>query len=134
MGISSPAVGFAGFVATDVVLQTDPTVYNTASTTPEEKITGALISDVSYGSTLRFKATLRNNAGGNYCKCRLRINGVTVASVQENGGGYVTHSDDFQITDVRGSIITIAVWKSLAGNGDVKDISICGSPSPAKFD
>jgi len=134
MGISSPQIGFSGFVATDDVLQTDPTVYNTASTTPEEKITGSIITDVAAGSTLRFKATIRNNAGGNKCKCRIRINGVTLVTLEEGGGAYVTHSGDFTVNDPRGSIITIAVWKSLAGNGDVKDITLCGAPSPAKFD
>jgi len=134
MGISSPQIGFSGFVATDDVLQTDATVWNANSTTPVEVMTGSIITDVAMGSKLRFKAALRNNAGGNKCKCRIRINGVTLVTLEEGGGAYVTHSGDFAVTDPRSSIITIAVWKSLAGNGDVKDISICGAPSPAIFD
>jgi len=134
MGISSPSIGYSGFAATDVVLQTDPTVWNANTTTPVEVITGSIITDVANGSKLRFKATIRNNAGGNKCKCRIRINGVTLVTLEEGGGAYVIHSGDFVVNDPRSSIISIAVWKSLIGNGDVKDISICGSPTPAIFD
>lgn len=131
MGISSPAIGYSGFIASDVVIWTDPTVYVASSTSSVEILWGSIIEDIAANSKLRFKATLKddnNNAGTTYCY--LRINGSTIATVSESGAAYVTDEDDFDFTYKRGDLVAIAVKKSFAGTGSIKDISITGSRSP----
>jgi hypothetical protein len=137
MGISNPVVGYSGYSATDDVLQTDPTVYVTGSTSYELLFSGKIIEDIAAYSKLRFKATMKddnNNAGTT--SCQLRIDGSAVATVSEAGAVYVTDSEDFTVpNDVRrGDIIDIYGKKSFAGSGSIKDVSICGARSPVIYD
>ena len=131
MGISSPAKGYSGWVATDDILQQDTTVYQATTTGYVEILSGFILEDIAQGSKLRFHAQLKDDqAAAGSMACRLYIGGVVAVTLEESGNGYVLHYEDFNFEYQRTVPISIRVRKSVAGTGSVKNITFGGLRSP----
>jgi len=129
MGISSPKVGYTGYVASNTTLQNDTTEYSTTSTSGVSKITGTWIEDVAAGSKIRFKADLKK-AGGGSTWLYLYIGGVQITSFNENNVAYQSHTTDLTVSWHRGDAIDIRLKSTVAGTAYVDNVEFCADPSP----
>jgi len=131
MGISSPKVGYTGYVASDTILQKKTNEYTTSSTTPTEVLTGKWIQDVNADSTIRWKAELKCTTGvGGRTYVYLYINNVLKATLDDNNAAYQAHEDDITVDWNRGDVISIRLKINVGGTAAVKNNEFCGDQSP----
>lgn len=133
MGISSPTIGYTGYVASNTTLQKDIAEYSTTSTSAVTKITGSSIEDVAAGSTIRFIADLKK-AGGGSTWLYFYIGGVLIQSMNESNVGYTTTSQDVTVSWRRGDIIEIKLKATVGGTAYCKNVEFAADPSPVIFD
>lgn len=133
MGISSPNVGYKGYVASATTLQNDAVEYSTTSTISVTKITGTWIEDVAAKSTIRFKADLKKVGGGSTF-VYLYIGGVLITSFNENNVAYQSHSTDITVAWDRSELIDIKLKATVGGTAYVKNVEFCADPSPIILD
>lgn len=129
MGISSPSIGYDGYIASDTSLQKDATEYTTPSGTYVTKITGEWIENVTEGSSLRWKCDLKNVGGGS-THCLLKINGVDIQLAFEAAAAYNSHSYDLSITWHRNDVVLIQLLSFGGGTAYVKNVEFAGNKSP----
>jgi len=133
MGISSPKIGFSGYVASNNSLQKDTAEYSTTSTSSVTKITGTWIEDVATNSKIRFEAELKK-AGGGSSWVYLYIGGNLITSFNEANVAYQAHTTDLTVTWNRGDKIEIKLKSTVAGTAYMKNLDFLGDKSPMIID
>lgn len=136
MGISSPVVGYDGYIASDDVLVLDPTIYNSfGGAGYTTKITGSAISDVSEGSNFRFKMSLKHTQVGHNIEVRVSIGSDEIWYKKHIAPdlNWHTYTEDITVIWHRGDILRVKNQAS-ANTGSMKDFTICGLISPLRLD
>jgi len=130
--ITHDKVGYTGYVASDDILANHDTEYTAITSSSTTMAQFRVLQDLDSHSALRFKCTLKDTGGaGCHTSCRVYLDGVKIADMQEDGGNYVGHSDDGTLSSVkRGSIIRFQLHQYLNGTGYGKLCKICGKVGP----
>jgi len=130
MGYAVPSVGYAGYTASDTELAAETTEYSTTETTYTTKQTLTELEDIRVGSKFRIKFEIKNSNGApatSYCRAIDQNTDTELNSLSDQGFAYEAKEFDVEYL---GGTIAIQIKTSSGDECFIKNLSICGDPTP----